>query len=743
MCDRILDPLGSKDPNQLETEGLINILMTKGNVPLKHQIIPLVSLDATQLATAITVDDDISLFKKYIHRVCTNIALKAICHNAAGYCSIWMIQHRLGEINDEWYFQLFNCGLAMIAAYPDKDVQIAALYEFYNYLKHDRHAGLRLDLYVANNIVQNTALRVNWNSGLPDNYRGQYYWYTVDLNSQSLEPSDIVHLWRSIFSHWDHRAFDHEDGNRSRHRLLTFMSHQTISKQYLAIRSIDYTEFQIIVPYLEHFYRLDDYGHILLPKMPFSIQYFNLIEKGYTSSSPSPWSYYDKCLLLHLYGPWMQHIRSNFTTIIEALDDTQVYSRLSATQLKIVSERLYEFWKSCIIQIPKDSVLPNGWMYMRHIPLLKYGGFTMELANTNHEVRTALVAAIEASESLGQIPSKYLPLFIGALPQLITVREFRFYPSLVIQYLEDYDTGLDSGLDSDLVKEIASYLFTMDRDSPLLDHLGWKECVKLIMQTTRADQIQMLKSCKNFTKRFCHVLAYYFHDHPDNIYTVDARSCLYGLETYGQCISTHILNMCQTLLQQVPLPPLTITAQGFTDPSMNIQRQIRLLLALYEQNSLSNLLKLDLDTFLEFVDPVHDDMSYLHNWIVSNGSSPRFNVSSIVWSTCNTSWVKLMIEHGIVDHDTVRTDDPVLSEYIDGIIQCPICYDIIYETDMLTTSCVHKFHQVCLERWLSAHDSCPVCRAILNNTSVSDSISGSGFGSSSSSSSSNVSDFWV
>jgi len=534
---------------------------------------------------------------------------------------------------------------------------------------------------------------------------------------------------------------------------LTFMSHQTITKQYLAIRSIDYTEFQIIVPYLEHFYRLDDYGHILLPKMPFSTQYFNLIEKGYTSSSPSPWSYYDKCLLLHLYGPWMQHIRSNFTTIIEALDDIQVYSRLSAAQLKIVSERLYEFWKGCIIHIPKDSALPNGWMYMRHIPLLKYGGFTMELANTNHEVRTALVAAIEASESLEQIPFKYLPLFIGALPQLITVREFRFYPLLVIQHLEDRYTGSgifvswlnsDLELDSDLIKEIASYLFTMDRDSPLLDRLGWKECVKLITHTVpmESDQIQMLKSRKNFTKRFCHVLAYYFHDHPDNIYTVDARSCLYGLETYGQSISTHILNMSQTLLQNVPLPPLTITAQGFTDPSMNIQKQIRLLLTLYERNGLSNLLKLDLDTFLEFVD--HIDMTYLHNWIISNSSWPRFNVASIVWSSCNTSWVKLMIEHGIIDHETVRTDDPALSEYIDSIIQCPICYDIIYETNMLTTSCVHKFHQVCLERWLSTHDSCPVCRAILNNTSVSDSISGSGFGSGSgSNSSSSISDFWV
>jgi len=710
--------------------------MTKGNVSFKHQNLPLalVSLDETQLAIAITVDDDITLFRNYIQKVSTRVALDAVCSNEAGYCSIWMIQHRLNEIQDERYFQLFNCGLSTIATYPDKEAQKAALCEFYNYLGDDRHAILRLELYAANRIIQNTGpeLRVNWNSGVPDNYRGQYYWYTVDLNA-ILEARDVLQLWRSIFSLWDQREADHVDDVRSRDRILTFISHQSITVQYLAIKSIDYMEFKTILSYLEHNYRLDDHGHILLPIMPFTIQYFNLLESGYTPSSPSPWSNLHRCLLLHIYGPWTQHIEANFTSIINALDDCQIYMRLTPHQLKITGERLYEFWKSRITSVSKDRALPNGWLYMKHIPLLKYMNFTLDIASTNYEVRSALIYAVKESNSLGQIPPKYLPLFINALPQLISAREFRYHPSLVIQRLEVYSANNGVGpspglnLDPDFLKEIASYLFTMDQDSPLLEYLGWRECIKLFH--TSKSRVKMLMSRANYTKRFRHALAYYFHDHPDNIYILNAQSCLYGLETYGQRISLHVLKLSLTLLRQVPLPPLTIT----TDRALDRER-IRLLLALYEQNGLSNLLKLESIVFLEFV-KYHHDITYLHDWIISNESQPRFDVSSIVWSTCSNNWIKLMIEHGIIDHDTVKTDDPLLTEYLIDIVQCPICYDIVYEADIHTTSCAHKFHRKCLEQWLSAHISCPVCRANLG-AYESGSMSRN-------SSSSSLTDFWV
>lgn len=40
---------------------------------------------------------------------------------------------------------------------------------------------------------------------------------------------------------------------------------------------------------------------------------------------------------------------------------------------------------------------------------------------------------------------------------------------------------------------------------------------------------------------------------------------------------------------------------------------------------------------------------------------------------------------------------------------CTVCYDEL-NGDLKTLSCQHKFHVVCIGRWLREKQSCPVCR---------------------------------
>lgn len=42
---------------------------------------------------------------------------------------------------------------------------------------------------------------------------------------------------------------------------------------------------------------------------------------------------------------------------------------------------------------------------------------------------------------------------------------------------------------------------------------------------------------------------------------------------------------------------------------------------------------------------------------------------------------------------------------------CPICVEVVkIGEELLVLPCNHWFHPVCIEAWLGAHDSCPVCR---------------------------------
>lgn len=53
------------------------------------------------------------------------------------------------------------------------------------------------------------------------------------------------------------------------------------------------------------------------------------------------------------------------------------------------------------------------------------------------------------------------------------------------------------------------------------------------------------------------------------------------------------------------------------------------------------------------------------------------------------------------------------TENIDGT-GCPICWEPMLEGSQTNnTSCDHKFHSSCLERWFERHNTCPVCRTEL------------------------------
>ena len=43
-------------------------------------------------------------------------------------------------------------------------------------------------------------------------------------------------------------------------------------------------------------------------------------------------------------------------------------------------------------------------------------------------------------------------------------------------------------------------------------------------------------------------------------------------------------------------------------------------------------------------------------------------------------------------------------------MDCPICFDPITDQNGTTTTCGHRFHKTCLDGWLEAHKTCPMCR---------------------------------
>ena len=46
-------------------------------------------------------------------------------------------------------------------------------------------------------------------------------------------------------------------------------------------------------------------------------------------------------------------------------------------------------------------------------------------------------------------------------------------------------------------------------------------------------------------------------------------------------------------------------------------------------------------------------------------------------------------------------------------MDCPICLEPI-STDKKILKCNHTFHKDCVNRWLLNHDTCPMCRGVIN-----------------------------
>ncbi|KAK5650450.1 hypothetical protein RI129_001479 [Pyrocoelia pectoralis] len=44
---------------------------------------------------------------------------------------------------------------------------------------------------------------------------------------------------------------------------------------------------------------------------------------------------------------------------------------------------------------------------------------------------------------------------------------------------------------------------------------------------------------------------------------------------------------------------------------------------------------------------------------------------------------------------------------------CVICFDVLKADSSRRLSCGHKFHESCINRWLSVNNSCPICRKTL------------------------------
>ena len=46
-------------------------------------------------------------------------------------------------------------------------------------------------------------------------------------------------------------------------------------------------------------------------------------------------------------------------------------------------------------------------------------------------------------------------------------------------------------------------------------------------------------------------------------------------------------------------------------------------------------------------------------------------------------------------------------------LDCPICLDQISNETLVNTKCNHCFHQLCIDKWLSAKYNCPCCRSTI------------------------------
>ena len=50
---------------------------------------------------------------------------------------------------------------------------------------------------------------------------------------------------------------------------------------------------------------------------------------------------------------------------------------------------------------------------------------------------------------------------------------------------------------------------------------------------------------------------------------------------------------------------------------------------------------------------------------------------------------------------------------MENSLDCPICLEQISNETLVNTKCNHCFHQLCIDKWLSAKYNCPCCRSTI------------------------------
>ena len=48
-------------------------------------------------------------------------------------------------------------------------------------------------------------------------------------------------------------------------------------------------------------------------------------------------------------------------------------------------------------------------------------------------------------------------------------------------------------------------------------------------------------------------------------------------------------------------------------------------------------------------------------------------------------------------------------------MECSICLTAVLQEQKKTTACKHTFHKACLDEWTKAHNTCPLCRQIIEH----------------------------
>ena len=81
---------------------------------------------------------------------------------------------------------------------------------------------------------------------------------------------------------------------------------------------------------------------------------------------------------------------------------------------------------------------------------------------------------------------------------------------------------------------------------------------------------------------------------------------------------------------------------------------------------------------------------------------------------------QLMGNVGVIDNEPRRQPQYVVIRYKNmpnkkENSSCPICFDEYDDSSMvLSTKCLHFFHEECLKKWADLNNTCPICRTGLS-----------------------------